>query len=176
MLTFTEASRIQSKPRRHPERAGMGHRQQGKRGKDRPGEKIGAASAERTPGSVAHVTDNGLDNQSGERRGQPEQREGAFTCPQILIDGGHIPHLQSPAKLDPEKSETHVPDLPEVEARLVHRTILKPQINTDLHGFEAKILSRDYADFHDLRKDSEFRDSCWVDAVSQARDDGQGVC
>src|SRR5262249_58878870 len=58
----------------------------------------------------AHVADDGLDQQSGEWRGQPELGEFIRLRSQILVDGAHVGHLQSPTKLNPQKPETHVPD------------------------------------------------------------------
>ena len=89
-----------------------------------PNQEIRTASPERSPGAVAHVSDDWLNDQSGQRRGQPKKRKLAFVSAKIFVDGGHVPHLQAPAELDAKKSETHVPDLPEAEARFrVHAVI-----------------------------------------------------
>jgi hypothetical protein len=39
---------------------------------------------------------------------------------QILVDGTHIVHLERPTKLDAQKPEAHVPDLPEAKSGLFH--------------------------------------------------------
>ena len=43
---------------------------------------------------------------------------------QVFVDGAHVGHLQSPAKLNAEEAEAHVPDLPISFARLLHRRLL----------------------------------------------------
>jgi hypothetical protein len=56
--------------------------------------------------------------------------------------------LQTPAKLNAEKSETHVPDLPKAKAWLVHREFIKPQMNgangmSDMEGKAAMVAASD---------------------------------
>jgi hypothetical protein len=50
----------------------------------------------------------------------PKKRD--LICPlsEVLADGAHLRHLQSPAKLDAEKANAHVPHLPESAWRLFH--------------------------------------------------------
>ena len=47
--------------------------------------------------------------------GAASQRMGIFDrCgAELVVDGAHVRHLQTPAELDAEEPETHVPDLPE---------------------------------------------------------------
>jgi hypothetical protein len=67
------------------------------------------------------MTDDGLDDEARERRGQPEQRQFAFVRPKVFVDGRHVAHLQAPAELDAEEPKTHVPDLPKAQARFLHK-------------------------------------------------------
>ena len=68
------------------------------------------------------MTDNRLYNESGQRRGEPQDGNLVSASTQVLVDGAHVRHLQPPAKLDAEKAEAHVPDLPETALRLLHGT------------------------------------------------------
>jgi hypothetical protein len=56
--------------------------------------------------------------------------------------------LQTPTELDSEESETHVPDLPEVQARLLHVrngcSMKTKEDTTEIHGFPAD-ESREFA-------------------------------
>src|SRR3546814_16732882 len=60
-----------------PDRGTFGHDEQRDRGEDRAGEEIGAAAAEATePGAVAHMADDRLDEQPGQRQiGRASGRE-----------------------------------------------------------------------------------------------------
>ena len=69
------------------------------------------------------MSDDGLHKQSGERRGEPENRNLIGMGAEVFVDGAHVGHLQAPAELDAEKAEAHVPDLPEVSRRLVHEKL-----------------------------------------------------
>ena len=60
-----------------------------------------------------------LHDQAGDGRGEPEQRKLALVRSEPFVDRRHIAHLQTPAELDSEESEGHVPDLPEREGRFV---------------------------------------------------------
>ena len=115
-----QASRTQSKSGRHPERGTARHQNQRSRTQNRTREKVRAAAAQAAPGPVAGVADDGLYEQSGQRRGEPENWNLIGSRPQVFVDGAHVRHLQSPAKLDAEETEAHVPDLPEGSWRLVH--------------------------------------------------------
>ena len=66
------------------------------------------------------MSDDGLDDESGERRSQPEDRNLVGAGAQVFVDGAHVGHLESPAKLNAEESEAHVPDLPEGFGGLFH--------------------------------------------------------
>src|SRR5262249_3976730 len=85
-------------------------RSRGKQGAD---QKVGATPSEPVPGMVAHVTDGGLDEQPRQRCGEPENRNLVRLGAEVLVDGAHVGHLQSPAELDAQEAEAHVPDLPE---------------------------------------------------------------
>jgi len=63
---------------------------------------------------------DGLDEEAGEWRGQPEERDLVGAGAQVFVDGAHVRHLQAPAELDAEEPEAHVPDLPEAEPGLFH--------------------------------------------------------
>jgi hypothetical protein len=69
---------------------------------------------------VAGVADDGLNHQAGQWSGQPQDRNLIGARPEIFIDGAHVRHLQPPAKLDAEKAEARVPNLPEAFAGLLH--------------------------------------------------------
>ena len=107
-------------PCRHPKGTGIGHGNKGKAGENCTDEEIGSAATEEGPGAVAVITDQGLDDQTGEGGGEPKEGNGAFLGAEVLVDGAHIRHLEAPAELDPEEPETHVPDLPEGKVWFVH--------------------------------------------------------
>ena len=113
MLMLMEASRIQSMPAAIHSADAVGHEEEHERTQDRAGEEVRAAAAEAAPGVVAGVADDGLDEQAGQRRGEPQNRNLVGARAQVLIDGAHVGHLQAPAELDAEEAEAHVPDLPE---------------------------------------------------------------
>src|SRR5258708_18237202 len=69
---------------------------------------------------IAHVTDDWLNDKPGERCSQPQNRDLVGTRSKVFVDGAHVRHLQSPAELDPEEPEAHVPDLPESQPGFVH--------------------------------------------------------
>ena len=98
-------------PGGHPQGRGVGHRDERGAREDRADQEIGPAPAEPRPGAVAVVADDGLDDQPRDRA--PPAREPAdraLACPEVLVDGAHVRHLQAPAELDPEEAEAHVPD------------------------------------------------------------------
>ena len=89
------------------------HENQRQRTRQSAPQQIRPTAAEAAPGVIAHVADDWLDEQAGERRGEPEQRDLIRLGAKIFINGAHVRHLQAPAELDAEKAEAHVPDLPE---------------------------------------------------------------
>ena len=106
-------------PGRHPERRYVGHHQQSQRGADGSNqEKRPAAAPARAPGAVGEVADDGLDEQACGGRGQPQERQLVLLGPHRLENAAHVAVLQGEAKLDAQKAEAHVPDLPEAEAGL----------------------------------------------------------
>ena len=54
--------------------------------------------------------------------GAASQRMGIWSASraEVLVDGGHVRHLQSPAELNAEEAEAHIPDLPERAGGLLH--------------------------------------------------------
>ena len=64
---LAEVSSSHSNPRRHPQAGGVGHENQGDGTENGPHQKVGPPSAQRPPGIVAEVADNGLHNQPRER-------------------------------------------------------------------------------------------------------------
>ena len=124
MLMLMEASRIQSSPAAiHSDRT-PGHEDESDGAEDRADQEVRAPAAERAPRPVAHVPDDRLDDQAGQRRCQPEDRNLVRLRAKVLVDGAHVGHLQRPAELNSEKSETHVPDLPERQARFNHGRVV----------------------------------------------------
>src|SRR6185503_4207328 len=83
--------------------------------------KVRTSTTQTSPRAIAHRTDDRLHDQTGERRGEPKNRQSVGICTELFVDAAHIAELQTPAKLNPEKSETHVPDLPEAQAWFIHR-------------------------------------------------------
>lgn len=62
------------------------------------------------PGAVAELTDDGLNDESSERRSQPEAGDFGIGGAEVGVDGGHVGHLEAPSELDAEESEVHVED------------------------------------------------------------------
>jgi hypothetical protein len=74
-----------------------------------------------------------LDEQTSDWTSQPEIRQRALFGVQVLVNRAHVGELQAPAKLNAEKAEAHVPDLPEAQAWFLHhRSSVKTA--TDLFG------------------------------------------
>jgi hypothetical protein len=119
MLMLIEVSNPQQ-PSGHPQGRTSRHQEQRQRTEDRACEKIWPPSSQPSPGVVAGVADDGLHDESGQRSGQPQNRYLVSPRSEVFIDGAHVRHLQAPAELDAEKTETHVPDLPETLTRLLH--------------------------------------------------------
>ena len=120
MLTLIEASSTHKRPAAIQRAETVRHEDERGRTEQCAREEVGAAATERTPGTVAGMADDGLDDQSGKRRGEPENRNLIGFGAEIFVDGAHVGHLQAPSKLDAEEAKTHIPDLPEVARRLVH--------------------------------------------------------
>jgi hypothetical protein len=98
-------------PRRHPQGTRVGHRNQRQRTQDGANQKEWSPAPEaRRPGAVTQVSDDGLHDQSGQRRRQPQHRNLVGTGAKVFVDGAHVGHLQSPAELNAEEAEAHVPD------------------------------------------------------------------
>src|SRR5579859_1357967 len=90
------------------------------------------------------MADDGLHDESGERCGEPEDRNLVGTRAKIFIDGAHVGHLQSPAELNAEEAETHVPDLPEGLGWLFHMWAstleLASSLRNEIYGPASAIL------------------------------------
>ena len=57
------------------------------------------------------MADERLDDETGERGGEPQDGDLVGARAKILVNGAHVRHLQVPAELDSEEAEAHVPDL-----------------------------------------------------------------
>jgi hypothetical protein len=106
--------------RRHPNRRAIRHQDQGQRRENRAAQNKRTPPAQPRPDAVAVVPDQGLDDHAGYGRGQPQNGQGIGVRPEVAVNGAHVGHLQPPAKLDAEKAEAHVSDLPEIQARFLH--------------------------------------------------------
>ena len=89
------------------------HDQERQRREDRAHQKVGAAAAQRAPGSVAHMTDDRLDQKTRKRRSDPQDRQAFDVGAQGLENAAGVGVLQAKADLNAEEPETHVPDLAE---------------------------------------------------------------
>src|SRR6202000_1755967 len=78
----------------HPERSGVRHEDQHERAEDGAGEEIRTAAAETSPGVIAGVADEGLDDEAREGCGEPKDGNLIGPCAQVLIDGAHVRHLK----------------------------------------------------------------------------------
>ena len=84
-----------------------------------PHEEIRTAATQPVPGAVRVVTDDGLDDQPGERRRDPQHRHlSDISAPSIWKMRLTLAFCRPNANWMPEESETHVPDLPERHLRL----------------------------------------------------------
>ena len=100
------------------------HHQQGKRGEDRATEEIGAAAAQPAePGTVGQMPDDRLDEQAGQRRGDPQYRQVVEARSERLEDAAHVRVLEGEADLNAEKSERDVLQAGERLARFVRRGV-----------------------------------------------------
>ena len=104
----------------HPKDRRVGHGDQGGRGDERADQEIRAAPPHTIPRAIAEVADDGLDDETGQRCGDPEEGKLLGFGSEEGVDGRHVGHLQTPAELDSEEPEGHVPDLPEGEVRFLH--------------------------------------------------------
>ena len=104
----------------HPQRGTTRHQDERAGTENRSRQKVRTTASQARPGVIAGVADDRLHDQAGERSRQPQDRDLVGARPEIFVDGAHVGHLQPPAKLDAEKAEAHVPDLPEALARLLH--------------------------------------------------------
>ena len=104
--------------RSHPQSRTLGHEKQRHRSEQGPHQEIGAAAAERRPGAVRPISNNGLNQQTGHRGREPEHGNFIGFRSEGFVNGTHVGHLEGPAKLDPQKAKTHVPNLPEIQSGL----------------------------------------------------------
>ena len=93
------------------------HEEQRHRGQHGARQEIRPAPPEPVPGAIGHVADDGLHQQAGERRRDPQARDLIDLGAERLEDPADVGVLQREAELDAEESETHVPDLPERHLR-----------------------------------------------------------
>jgi hypothetical protein len=61
-----------------------------------------------------------LNNQSGDRCSNPKDWNTSDICAESFKNSAYVCILKSKPKLYSEKSETHIPDLPEVQAGFLH--------------------------------------------------------
>ncbi len=116
--------------RGHPHRRRVWHQYQTGAGQNGPDQKERATPAEPRPRPVAHRPDDRLYQQAGQRPGEPEVGQRTLIGAEVLIDRRHIGHLQPPAKLNAQKAEAHIPDLPKCQVRFVLHTILfRPRVS-----------------------------------------------
>ena len=59
------------------------------------------------------MTNERLHQKTCQRGRQPEKRKILLLGTKILIDGGHVPHLETPAHLDAQVAKRHIPKRPE---------------------------------------------------------------
>ena len=106
--------------RRDPERGRVWHEKEGDAGKDCAHGEVGTPPPEPVPGAVAHAADDGLDEQSRHRPGEPEQRDFRRLCTELRVDRAHVCELEAEPELDAQEAEAHVKNLREREAGFVH--------------------------------------------------------
>jgi hypothetical protein len=73
--------------------------------------------SERPPGAVAPMPDQRLDEQPGDRRRDPQDRQLVELGTERLEDPAGAAVLQSPDDLHSEQAAAHVPDLPDRQPR-----------------------------------------------------------
>ena len=96
--------------RRQPQAGSIGHVDHGCRCQDRADQEIGPPSPQPPPGLVAEMPDDRLDQQPGQGRGDPQDREIVDLGTEGLEDPADIAVLEGKADLDTEESDAHVPD------------------------------------------------------------------
>ena len=106
---------------RHPQCGGIGHEHQRNAAQDGPHQKEGLPPPQPRPGLVTPSPNKGLHNQAGQRRGEPQHGDLLRLGAEVLVNGTHVGHLQSPSKLDAHEPKTHVPDFPETQIPFFHR-------------------------------------------------------
>ena len=95
----------------------IGHGEQRQRRQHRAGQEIGSPAAKAAPGPVRIMADDRLDEQPGQRGGDPQQRQIVNLDAQRLEDTAHVRILQREADLDAEEAEADVPQPDEPLAR-----------------------------------------------------------
>src|SRR5271165_5446745 len=94
------------------------------------------------------MADDWLHKKASERRSEPENGNLVGLRSEIFIDGAHVGHLEAPSELDPQKAETHIPDLPVAKAWLFHVT---PFRALDVGGC-VYLGTRSYVTAHSFRR------------------------
>src|SRR3546814_12762998 len=69
----------------------------------------------------AHMADDRLDEQPGQRRRDPQARQSLDILAERLEDAAHIGVLEREADLEAEEAEADVPQAGETLSRLLHR-------------------------------------------------------
>ena len=104
---------------RHPQVGRVRHHEKRQGCQDGAEQEKRPPAAQAIPGAVAHVSDDRLHDQAGDRGRNPQDGQILDFRTQRLEDPADVGILQGEAKLDAEESKTHVPDLPEVELRFL---------------------------------------------------------
>ena len=89
----------------------------------RPDKQIGNPSAETRPGAVTQRAYNGLHDNSRQRRQYPKITQTVRVSPQRGKYPAHVRTLKCISDLNPEKSETDVPQRPEAQAGFACQTV-----------------------------------------------------
>ena len=95
--------------RRRQQTGGIGHPDQRRCCEQRADKEIGAATTEPAPGPVAIMADDRLNQQAGQGRSDPQQRQIIQAFAQRLEDAAHIGVLKGEADLDAEEAEADIP-------------------------------------------------------------------
>jgi len=102
-----------------PQRRHVGEQEQRQRREHCAHEEVRATAPQAGPGAIGQVAHDRLHQQSGQRRGDPQQRNRLHVRAQRLEDAADVGVLQRKAELDAKEAETHVPYLPERELRFL---------------------------------------------------------
>ena len=102
----------------HPQCAAVGHGEQAQAAQHCADQKIGRAPPERRARAVAHCANQRLDDEAGHRPRQPQQRHRAFICAKVAVDRPHVALLQAEAELQAQKTQIHLQDTGQRQARL----------------------------------------------------------